>query len=105
MLGPKGAAINMSCKKQTSEDVQFYNPASLRGAAATSALIGGATKKGIRCQARWADIKTFNRHYNRARQMATPLERQRMESVASSGRGWPLHLALRRGVGARYVDL
>ena len=70
-----------------------------------SALIGGATKEGIRCQARWADIKTFNRHYNRALQMATPLERQCMESVASSGRGWPLHLALLRGVGARYVDI
>ena len=102
VLGPDGAGVNAHAKKCTPKGIQFFDPDLLRGAAATCALLGGAAKEQIRCQARWADMSTFTRHYNRALQMATPTERKRMEEVATSGKGWPLHLALRRGVGASY---
>ena len=102
VLGTQGASINACSKKATPKGAHFFDPDSLRGASATGALLGGSKRETIRSQARWADIKTFNRHYNRALQIATQSERKRMERIAGIGQGWPLHLALRRSVGARY---
>lgn len=103
VLGMQGALINACSKKATPKGAHFFDPYSLHGASATGALLGGLKCETIRSQARWADIKMFNRHYNRALQIAMQSERKRMERIAGSGQGWPLHLALRRSIGAWYV--
>ena len=57
------AAVKRKLMRLMGVDTDYFKPHSWRGATAVSALKGGAPKEVVASNARWSNMKTFDKHY------------------------------------------